>query len=243
MLNVFVSDMTASKNSGHHFFSGKMKMADLLDGNPVLLGVFLRLDIGFGFGEDTVEEVCRKRNLNPETFLLICNVYSFDGYMPSAEFLRKVNLNDIVRYLRMSHAYYTDEVMLELESLIEKMIAPCDDSLKRIIRCFFMAYKDELAKHFYYEESVVFPYVSALLSHKEDKSYTIGQFEENHTNVDEKLGDLKNIVMKYMPAQCESIAVSKVLEKLFTLQFDLEKHTSIEDNILVPAVGRLEYHE
>ena len=218
-----------------------IKMADLLDGNSALLGVLLRLGIGFGFGEDTVGEVCRKAGISPETFLLICNVYTLEGYVPSAEFMSKVNLGDIVKYLRMSHTYYMEEAMSSLEEDLSRMTEPCDESLKRIIKGFFAAYRDELSRHFQYEETTVFPYVEALLRHSSDNSFSIEQFEENHSNVDEKIGDLKNIVMKYMPASCDSMAVASALRRLFVLQSDLARHTWIEDNILVPAVERLEY--
>ena len=51
-----------------------MKIADLVDFNFNLLGVLTRLGIGFGFGDETVEEVCRRTGINANTFLLICNV-------------------------------------------------------------------------------------------------------------------------------------------------------------------------
>lgn len=224
------------------YFSADMKMAELLESNPLLMGVMLRLGLGFGFGEESVEEVCRKKGVNTDTFLLICSVYTSEGYMPSNEILKKVDIKDIVNYLHQSHDYYTGEILGELEESIEKMIEPCDIARKKIIQGFFMAYKDEILKHFKYEEDTVFPYVMALLKHKDDKGFTIEQFEENHTNIDEKLGDLKNIIMKYMPSDGDNRLIYKVLSILFTLQKDLENHTSIEDNILVPAVNKLESH-
>ncbi|MBQ9184508.1 MAG: hemerythrin domain-containing protein [Bacteroidales bacterium] len=231
------------KNGSVLRYSSSMKMAELMEGNSLLLGVLQRLGLGFGFGEETVEEVCEKAGVSADTFLLICNVYTIDGYMPSHEVLRKVSIKDIVKYLHQSHDYYTGEVLTELEEAIGKMIEPCDAAHKKIIRGFFAAYKEELAKHFQYEETVVFPYVATLLQRGGDKNFSIEQFEENHSNIDEKLGDLINIVMKYMPAECNNLTISNVLLKLFLLRTDLEKHTSIEDNILVPAVNKLERHE
>ena len=49
--------------------------------------------------------------------------------------------------------------------------------------------------------------------------------------------------MKYLPQECDDRQVSEVLFKLYLLEMDLEKHTSIEDDILVPMVNRLEEHE
>lgn len=221
-------------------FSRPMKMADLADGNYLLLGVLSRVGIRFGFGEATVEEVCTRYGVDPDTFLLICNVYAFDGYLPSGDVLRRADLRNIVKYLHRSHAYYMDNALAGLADDIERLIAPCDDRRKQVIRKFFTDYKEELARHFAYEENIVFPYVDAVLNHLEDKNFTITQYEENHTNVEEKLSDLKRIVMKYLPAECDSQVTNRVLLQIHLLEKDLEKHTLIEDDILVPIVNNLE---
>jgi len=215
-------------------------MADLIDANSELLGVLSRMGIRFGFGEDSVEEACGKCGVNTNTFLLICNVYTFDGYSPANNVLRKVDVKDIVKYLHQSHAFYMDNALKDLEGNIEKMLQPCGERQSKVIWGFFSQYKVELSKHFDYEEKTVFPYVEAVLSNKEHGGFTIGDYKENHSNVEEKLGDLKNIVMKYMPSVCDDMLISAVLQNLYGLEKDLEKHTSIEDDILVPLVKRME---
>ena len=89
----------------------------------------------------------------------------------------------------------------------------------------------------------MFPYVQAVLNARGGEQFTIGEYEENHSNVEEKLEDLKNLVMKYIPRQCGQQDVYKVLFYIYTLEYDLNKHTFIEDDILVPVVGRKEIHE
>ena len=102
---------------------------------------------------------------------------------------------------------------------------------------------EELRRHFTYEDKVVFPYVESVLSHTGKADYNILQYEENHSNVDEKLADLKNILMKYLPRECGTGPVAEVLDIIFLLQDDLRRHTVIEDDILVPLVNRIENHE
>ena len=79
-----------------------------------------------------------------------------------------------------------------------------------------------------------------MLNSEEEGQYTIGEYEQNHSNVQEKLSDLKNLLMMYLPAECNRQEASRVLFYLFHLERDLRKHTLIEDDILVPVVGRLE---
>ena len=59
-------------------------------------------------------------------------------------------------------------------------------------------------------------------------------------NIDEKLEDLKNIVMKYLPAECDSEMRIRVLMTIYYLQEDLKRHTYVENNILAPMVTRME---
>lgn len=232
-----------SNNANHHLMSPAMKMADLMDLDFSLLGVATRMGLGFGFGEATVAEECAKRGIDPETFLLICRVYAIEGYRPTRETLENANLQDIVKYLHQSHAYYMDVVVPELAGALEQTIEPCENRQKKVIWKFFADYKEELSKHFAYEEGKVFPYVEAVLGARKDRQFTIGEYEENHSNVEEKLADLKNLIMKYIPHQCGQQDVYRALFYIYSLEEDLNKHTFIEDGILVPMVGRMEGHE
>ncbi len=232
--------MTKRKDSDRTVLSSKMKLADLIDMNYNLLGVLSRFDMKFGFGEETVGEVCARYGVDTPTFILICNIYTFDSFVPSKELLDSVNVMDIVKYLHKSHSFYLDFSLRSLEESIEKMLEPCDGRHKQVIWKFFKDYKDELSKHFAYEENVVFPYVKSVVEFVQDPSFSILQYEENHTNVEEKLSDLKSIVMKYLPPQCDNQLINRVLLYIYILEDDLSKHTSIEDEILVPSVNHLE---
>ena len=89
---------------------------------------------------------------------------------------------------------------------------------------------------------MVFPYIQMLDEGKLPDNYSIDLYEESHSDVDEKLNDLKSIVMKYMPETCDDNLIQNVLTCLYTLENDLSKHTYIEDELLVPmAESREKY--
>lgn len=219
---------------------GDMKMADLIEANYHLLAVLTRFGIEGGFGEKTVRDICEKNHLDTDTFLLICNVYTHKDYAPSAEILRDGHIDDILRYLHQSHDYYMNNALVLLASTIEDLIKPCSDMQKKVIWQFFAEYKAELEKHFAYEEGEVIPYVQRLLLGKRDPSYSIDKFEENHSNIEEKLSDLKNLILKSLPTTCDDRLRVRLLNYIFALQSDLDSHTAIEDNILVPMVRLIE---
>ncbi len=227
--------MTVKDKHQGKLFSIGMKMAEVPDADHRLLGVIRRLGLTFGFGEKTVEEVCTECDVNPHTLLLISKIYAFENYIPSKEELSRSSMKDIVTYLHNSHDFYIGNALENLDEAICEMIEDCDAKHTTILRKFYDGYKCEILKHFEYEENTVFPYIKAIDEGKTNtEGYDIDQYEANHSDVDEKLNDLKSIVMKYLPKDCDGNKIQKVLDFLYTLEDDLEKHTYIEDEILVP---------
>ena len=217
-----------------------MKMADLLGADYRLLTVIYRLGIKLGFGEKTVEETCRESGVNCDTFLLIANVYATEGYVPTTEMMTAASAIDLVRYLHASHSYYLDHEIQDLSRIFEDLLRPCAPMQRDVIMRFFDGYRKEVENHFAYEEDIVFPYVRSVAGGQRVEGYSMETFEENHNNIDEKLNDLRNIVMKYLPPVCDTVTAIKALSRLCTLEADLEKHTLIENSILIPMVNRLE---
>lgn len=213
-----------------------MKMADLVNLRFSLTGVLTRMGIPFGFGEETVAEVCSRQGIDPDTFLAIASVHAFDGYLPPKERLRKADLSDVLKFLRRSHTYYTDVALRDLADALTALTEPCGEKPRAVLRKFFTEYKAELDKHLQYEEQVVFPQAEAALSH--GHPLPAGEEGGNHSHVEEKLDDLKNLIMKYMPPQCGQQEIYGALQRIFTLQEDLSKHILIEDGILAPIVNR-----
>ena len=217
-----------------------MKMADLIGADYRLLTVIYRLGIKLGFGEKTVEETCRESGVNCDTFLLIANVYATEGYVPTTEMMTAASAIDLVRYLHASHSYYLDHEIQDLSRIFEDLLRPCTPMQRDVIMRFFDGDREEVENHFAYEEDIVFPYVRSVAGGQRVEGYSMETFEENHNNIDEKLNDLRNIVMKYLPPVCDTVTAIKALSRLCTLEADLEKHTLIENSILIPMVNRLE---
>lgn len=217
-----------------------MKMSELVETNYHLLGIISRLGIQGSFAEKSVEEVCARYSLDPDTFILICCVYSSEAFKPTREMLRRCNVGDLLRYLHNSHDYYLNSAIVNLSPAIEDMIAPTSPERRKVIRRFYEDYRTELERHFAYEESTVIPYVSRLIDGLPTPGYSIAGFRENHSNIEESLSDLKNLIMNSMPPECDGERRMDVLSMVFHLQEDLRHHTYIEDHIMVPVVEMLE---
>ena len=113
---------------------------------------------------------------------------------------------------------------------------------RKLIDKFYDDYDNEVNSHFMYEESVVFPYIESLMADKcmECGKYSISQFEHNHSNINEKLNDLKNIIIKYLTEEYSSPLRFELLNDIYSVENDLRKHSLIENKLLIPLVEKLE---
>lgn len=217
-------------------FSETMKLAVLIDQHPDLLALLTRMGIAPGFGEATVAEACRRSRVDVSTFLLACSVYTLPRFSPAPAVLREIHLEDLLRYLRSSHSYYVGTSLVALENGLTKLLEPAPEAKRKIIRGFYLDYKSDLEKHFDFEESVVFPYVDALVRGERPRSGNYGLDDEDHTHIDEKIQDLKNIVLKYLPEECDRTAAATLLSHIYALAADLQHHSAVEEKLLDPVI-------
>ena len=221
-----------------------MKMADLVASDISLLSILQRLEIKLGFGEATVAEVCAQHNISAELFLMICNIYSFRDYEPQIETLTGEDIRSITMYLRASHRYYRTICFPALHDNIHRMVKELDEISRRLIDKFYDDYDSEVNNHFQYEEEVVFPYIERLLNNSGsgNSEYSISLFGHSHGNVNEKLNDLSNIIIKYLNGEYASQLRFEILAEINSIGNDLLKHSDIENKLLVPLVEKIEKH-
>ena len=229
-----------------------MKMADVIQMNYMLIPVIYRFGINLGFGDKSVKEICEETDVDLNFFLQLVNTYHDKDYFPKEE-LQTIPSKDIVAYLKMTHSSYLDEKLTEIEGLIESLqhAEAEDEKYILLIRNFFEGYKNELTEHILHEEDVVFPYVLAVeeictsgivsdLNRKIFESFSISIYQEGHDDVEEKLMDLKTIMIKYLTPPRNTNLYHKIIQLLFMLEQDLNYHSRIEDKVLVPKMISME---
>ena len=217
-----------------------MKVADLLASDGNLLSILQRLDIRLGFGEATVADLCTRYGISAELFLIICNIYSFREYQPQVDSLGENDIKSITTYLRASHRYYTSICFPTIHNSIHLLVKELDEVSRKLIDKFYDDYDNEVSNHFRYEEDVVFPYIESLFAKGDMNKYSISQFEHNHSNIGEKLNDLKNIITKYLGEEYSNPLRFELLNDIYSVENDLRKHSLIENKLLIPLVEKLE---
>ncbi|MCD4833139.1 MAG: hemerythrin domain-containing protein [Bacteroidales bacterium] len=229
-----------------------IKMADVIHTNYFTLSVLNRFGIELGFGDKSVDEICKKNNVDVDFFLEIVNAFVDKDYFPKKH-LQTFSVKLITDYLQKTHDYYHKLKVPEIEHLIEEMVDSCYTQKENIVllKKFFNDYKQELLNHTRREEEIVFPYTLAIEkaynSVESDNSvielmetYSIEIFQNEHDNIEEKLLDLRNIIIKYLPQPKNSRLCNKLLYELFNLEQDINDHSRIEEKVLVPKIREME---
>lgn len=225
----------------HHKFTPRTRMFDLISNDSTLLSSVSRFGISLGFGDKTIEEVCSSNNIDTVTFLAVTNFLA-EGKLEVGENAVKISLETVIAYLKSAHHYF---LIYKLPQIRTKLLDAIEDvtehqSYKVVLLQFFDEYVLEVKKHMEYEDKTVFPYVLNLLQGKVSKKYKIADFEAHHTDVDSKLAELKNILIKYHPGKMVNYQLNDVLFDLLHCEKDLETHNIVEDYFFVPYVESIE---
>ena len=217
-------------------YGGDDRMCDLVCDRYSVLQVMSRFGIALGFGDKTIAEVCTDNKVDTATFLAVVNLLMNFGN--GEELAEEVSVRALTDYLHNSHGYFLD---FRLPAIRRKLIEAVDCSQSDVsfaIMRFFDEYVAEVQRHMAYEEQTVFPYVESLLAGEKNTTYSMDIFRRQHDQVDAKLRELKNIIIKYYPSGSTN-QLNGVLFDIFTCEQELASHNAVEDEIFIPAVERL----
>ncbi|MBO4804583.1 MAG: hemerythrin domain-containing protein [Paludibacteraceae bacterium] len=218
----------------HTIFTEKQKLTELLEVNPQLILMLPRFDMKLGFGEKRVGEICHASGVPSELFLLLCNVYTFDSYEPTEEEIASIDGKMLVKYLIASHDYYLNHRLKHIGKHVER-IAHESGNIGSILINFFHEYSNEVEEHFKEEENTLFPILLQGGSFEKGK-FNLKEMAGGHGSIEDKLSDLTNIIIKYLPADIMPNERIGVWFDISQLSKDIRKHAIIEEKILIPYV-------
>lgn len=234
------------------YITPEMKMVDVVHLDIQLLAVVQRLNIRLGFRDKTVKEVCRCHGVDVDFFLYLVSAFHNKEYYQAME-KQKFPVEWIINYLGNAHRCYTEFRIPEIEKqigMLEEFYNDRGTNMDLIIN-FIKEYVREFKSHIEHEELEVFPYILELNANLKGKyisdnfiemfdDCSIDRYLEQHNNIEEKLYDLKNILLKYMPLAIDDCKYNSLLSDLFRLEKDLVDHDELEELVLFPGVRQME---
>jgi regulator of cell morphogenesis and NO signaling len=224
------------------YITSEMKMAGLVVENPQLLLLLEHFEVDFAVKEKTMKLICSENNIDLPEFLVFANLYN--GFYPNEnEIFSLKGINTMIRFLQNSHRYYKNDKYPELKYFIGQLHQKHKTEDILLIEKFFDEYFEEVLEHLDYEESVAFPYICRLIEEGNTgakKHFSANEYSDHHSDIETKLTDLKNLLLKHISLKNDFSLRRKFLFSLFELEFDLNIHSIIEEKILLPLVRKIE---
>lgn len=224
----------------------EVKVAELVSENSNILLMLEHFGIGPAFHEKNLEQISREFNINLHLLTAFAGIF-ITGQLSGTEKIGMSDIPSIISYLQSGHSYYLDEKLPVIRQLIHDMAALNDHPEISLAGKFFHEYELEVRDHLMYENDVVFPYISRLYAtlnetagKPELPSFSVSEYEEHHDDIEIKLSDLTNLLIKYLPVSGDRQIRRNLIINLFMLGNELRIHTLIEDKILIPVAEKLE---
>lgn len=220
-----------------------MVFSNLIIENPSLLFVMEFFEIDDVITDDTIAQVCQKHHVNLAVFLIFANLYN--GFIPHTRDINSetIDVKTIIRFLKNTHQFYINDKYPEIQRFIKQLYEKQNKAEIERIEFFFNDYFNEVLEHLNYEDEIAFPYFCTLLSDElntSEVSFSVNEYRLHHTDIETKLSDLKNLLIKHISLKGNFSLKRKIIKSLFELENDLIIHSMIEELILLPLVDELE---
>lgn len=169
------------------------------------------------------------------------------------ELIHQVEISDMLQALKKSHGNYLNTKLPEIEQSIYNLYSKQADSDNVLLMLcgFFISYQKKLVAHIQYEEVFLFPYIESLLEFRKSGTpidrerfgnFTLKQFFENHSNLEEDLNEVRNKITENIEGLKTPLAFRIFMTQLEHFEKDLAIHAVLEDDVLLPRLVELEIH-
>lgn len=204
------------------------KICDLMAHEEDAIQIISRFGLKMGVGDQTIQQVCEAHEVHTPTFLSIVNYKVFHHQVE----LKEIDVPTLQRYLRNAHTYFLDFRLPRLRRALIEALIPADPMTKipsLILRCY-----DEFVGE-----------IRIHIEHENDGLYD--EHEHDDQRITDKLTEIKNLIIKYYPAEASTdnnstYLLISVMSDLWHTEQDFSDHCAIEDDILRPALTKVHSH-
>ena len=194
----------------------------------------------------TVTEICQQYQISEALFIAMGNLY-LHHEVADPDIFTADDLPTIIRFLTNTHRYYLDDIYPKIERAIQEIKQLNDSKEIVLLERFFQLYFNEVREHLNYELEIAHPYIDQLYKATSDikiasnmTTYSVRDYVDHHDDIEEKLDDLMNLLVKYLPYQKDFHIRRSLFLNLVELDYDLKIHSKIEEQILIPLAQNVE---
>lgn len=169
------------------------------------------------------------------------------------DLLQLISVQDLLNMLKRAHGVYLNTRLPEIEQSIYGLYSKQtnSDNVLLMLCGFFISYQKKLVAHIQYEEVFLFPYIQSLLEFQKSGTeidrdrfgnFTLKQFFENHSNLEEDLIEVREKISKHIEGVKTPLAFRIFMTQLEHFEKDLAIHAVLEDEVLLPRLVDMELH-
>lgn len=219
----------------------EMKLSEVILQHFVLMPVIRRFNIKLGFGEKSIRKVCEDNEVDTELFLAVLNFYIHQTHTVELPLTHK-QVTATIDYLKNTNLLIVQSQLPNVERHLHALIANSIDQSKNIglINNFFKEIKNELLAGIEYDNTIQFPYIEAL--YNSDNATTKPAESPVKEAIDEKIYDLRSMLMKYLTGDADQNLCYAVFFALYSLENDIRQYNKICTKLLNPAINHIEAH-
>ena len=228
-----------------------MTVGDIVGHDLRTAAVFARHGIDFCCGgRRSLDDACKARGVEPAVVLR-----DLEALDPGddADDMTTWPLDSLVDYIVDRHHGYVKRQIPAITAMLEKLVAAHGErhpSVPRIAST-FAALASELTHHMEKEEQILFPYIRAMVRIRRDRSERLAtpfgtirnpirMMEDDHQQAAAQLWMLRTLSNGFTLPDGGCVTWRACFGELAAFERDLHQHVHLENNVLFPAVARLE---
>jgi regulator of cell morphogenesis and NO signaling len=224
--------------------AGNTTLGGLVAERPQTAAVFERLGLDYCCGgQQTLEEACRSRDLDPETVATLLTALEADmGTAPEgAHELGDASINELCDHIVEVHHEPLRNQLPRISELMAKVVRAHGAGDPEVIELadVFGKTRTELEEHMSLEEESLFPACRAVendASGSGPDEELLGQLTDTHQAAGAALKHMRELSHDYRPESAHCTTHRVLLHEMHEFELDLHRHIHEENNILFPKV-------
>lgn len=208
------------------------KLCEIVINEPTSIGILNRFGIHLGFGDKTIFDICKEKELDVDFFTVILNTYINEDFFP-IETLKSYSAEKIIEYFTKTNDYYQRFQIPNIERHFDLLISKSNSNNNNLwlLRNFFGEVKNELINRIDNDTKLLFPKVKN--SEHIDKCLT----SEENDLIEDKLDDLINMFVIHLKGVYDINLCHAVLLSILSLQKDIRQNNRIRYRIFMPLIN------
>lgn len=235
-------------------FQHQQSISEILEKELLSGNLLYRYGILFtDFQDQSLEDVCKLRNLNLEKVLLDLEDWIQLRNQPSISDLQNLPADLLIAFLKSGHQQFLWERLPYMMGIIEAL----DNSdftspeIAEDLKMVFPLFAEDFIHHIHEEEDTLFDYTLQLLDvvkkrknpanvYFKMKSNSIFKFAEEHLEEDDDMRGIREFTCNYHLPTSAGLKQRVIYAELQAFEAELKKHAQIENELLFPKALKLE---